>query len=218
MAEIQFIHVSKVYGGDAQAVRDLSLEVNEGEFVVLVGPSGCGKPTALRMVAGLEEITEGEIRIGDRVVNDLAPRERDIAMVFQNYALYPHKTVYENLVFGLRMRKVPKEERRRRVEEIARILGLEEMLQRRPAHLSGGQRAGRRVGRGDGPGAAGIPDGRAAVQPGRQAASADAGGDRAHPADAAGDDAVCDARPGRGDDDGPPRRGHARRRAAAGRH
>src|SRR5207302_1425659 len=112
----------------------------EGEFVVLVGPSGCGKTTALRMVAGLEEITDGEIRIGDRVVNDLAPRDRDIAMVFQNYALYPHKTVYENLVFGLRMRKVPKEERRRRVEEIARILGLEDMLQRRPAQLSGGQR------------------------------------------------------------------------------
>src|SRR5947208_2863462 len=140
MAEIQFIHVSKVYGGDTPAVRDLNLEVNEGEFVVLVGPSGCGKTTALRMVAGLEEITEGEISIGDRVVNDLAPRERDIAMVFQNYALYPHKTVYENLVFGLRMRKVPKEERRRRVEEIARTLGLEEMLERRPAQLSGGQR------------------------------------------------------------------------------
>src|SRR5436305_10345030 len=108
--------------------------------VVLVGPSGCGKTTALRMVAGLEEITEGEIRIGDRVVNDLPPRDRDIAMVFQNYALYPHKTVYENLVFGLRMRKVPKSEQRRRVEEIARILGLEEMLQRKPAQLSGGQR------------------------------------------------------------------------------
>src|SRR5437879_11761048 len=108
--------------------------------MVLVGPSGCGKTTALRMVAGLEEITDGEIRIGDRVVNDLAPRDRDIAMVFQNYALYPHKTVYENLVFGLRMRKEPKEERRRRGEEIARILGLEDMLQRRPAQLSGGQR------------------------------------------------------------------------------
>jgi multiple sugar transport system ATP-binding protein len=140
MAEIQFIHVSKVYGGDTPAVRDLNLEVQEGEFVVLVGPSGCGKTTALRMIAGLEEITEGEIRIGDRVVNDLAPRERDIAMVFQNYALYPHKSVYENLAFGLRMRKVPKEEQRRRVEEIARVLGLGDMLNRRPAQLSGGQR------------------------------------------------------------------------------
>src|SRR2546423_3868963 len=140
MAEIQLIHLSKVYGGETPAVRDLNLEVAEGEFVVLVGPSGCGKTTALRMVAGLEEITVGEIRIGGRVVNELAPRDRDIAMVFQNYALYPHKNVFENLAFGLRMRKVSKEEQRRRVEEIARVLGLSDMLQRRPAQLSGGQR------------------------------------------------------------------------------
>jgi multiple sugar transport system ATP-binding protein len=140
MAEIQFNHVTKVYGGDTPAVRDLNLQIGEGEFVVLVGPSGCGKTTALRMVAGLEEITDGEIRIGDRVVNDLAPRDRDIAMVFQNYALYPHKTVYENLAFGLRMRKVPKDEQRRRVEEIAQKLGLADMLDRRPGQLSGGQR------------------------------------------------------------------------------
>src|SRR5207249_647960 len=133
VAEIQFVHVNKVYGGETPAVRDLNLKVEEGEFVVLVGPSGCGKTTALRMVAGLEEITDGEIRIGESVVKELAHRERDIAMVFQNYALYPHKTVYENLAFGLRMRKIPKPEQRRRVEEIARILGLEEMLQRRPA-------------------------------------------------------------------------------------
>jgi multiple sugar transport system ATP-binding protein len=140
MAEIQFIDVSKVYGRDTIAVRNLNLNVGEGEFVVLVGPSGCGKTTALRMVAGLEEITDGEIRIGDRVVNDLPPRDRDIAMVFQTYALYPHKTVYQNLAFGLRMRKVPKAEQRRRVEEIARVLGLSKMLDRRPAQLSGGQR------------------------------------------------------------------------------
>jgi multiple sugar transport system ATP-binding protein len=140
MAEIQFLDVSKVYGRDTVAVRHLNLTVGEGEFVVLVGPSGCGKTTALRMVAGLEEISDGEIRIGDRVVNDLPPRERDIAMVFQNYALYPHKTVYDNLVFGLRMRKVPKAEQRRRVEEIAGVLGLGQMLERRPAQLSGGQR------------------------------------------------------------------------------
>ena len=139
MAEIEFVHVSKSYG-DTPAVRDLNLKVGEGEFVVLVGPSGCGKTTALRMVAGLEEITDGEIRIGDRVVNELAPRDRDIAMVFQNYALYPHKTVYENLAFGLRMRKVPKDEQRKRVEEIAQKLGLADMLNRRPAQLSGGQR------------------------------------------------------------------------------
>ena len=140
MAEIQFLNVSKLYGGDTVAVSDLTLTIREGEFVVLVGPSGCGKTTALRMVAGLEEITNGEIRIGNQVVNDLPPRERDVAMVFQNYALYPHKSVYENLAFGLRMRRVPKAEQKERVEEIARVLGLQDMLQRRPAQLSGGQR------------------------------------------------------------------------------
>jgi len=140
MGEIRFDRVTKEYGGGVVAVRDLSLEVAEGEFMVLVGPSGCGKTTALRMVAGLEEITEGEIRIAGRVVNELAPRERDIAMVFQSYALYPHKTVFDNIAFGLRMRKVPKAERQRRVEEIAGVLGLTDFLHRRPAHLSGGQR------------------------------------------------------------------------------
>jgi len=140
VAQIELVHLSKVYGNDVTAVRDLNLGVAEGEFMVLVGPSGCGKTTALRMIAGLEEITSGEIRIGGKVVNDLAPRDRDIAMVFQNYALYPHKSVYENLAFGLRMRKVPKAEQKQRVEEIARILGLGDMLQRRPAQLSGGQR------------------------------------------------------------------------------
>jgi multiple sugar transport system ATP-binding protein len=140
MAEIRFADVSKVYGRDTVAVRHLNLTIGEGEFVVLVGPSGCGKTTALRMVAGLEDVTDGEILIGERVVNDLPPRERDIAMVFQTYALYPHKTVYDNLAFGLRMRKVPKAEQRRRVEEIAGILGLRDMLTRRPAQLSGGQR------------------------------------------------------------------------------
>jgi multiple sugar transport system ATP-binding protein len=140
VAEIQFLDVSKIYGHGTVAVRDLTLTVREGEFVVLVGPSGCGKTTALRMVAGLEEITDGEIRIGNRVVNELPPRERDVAMVFQSYALYPHKNVYENLAFGLRMRRVPKAEQRARVEEIARVLGLQDLLQRRPAQLSGGQR------------------------------------------------------------------------------
>jgi multiple sugar transport system ATP-binding protein len=140
VAEIQLSHVNKVYGGGVHAVRDLSLEVAEGELMVLVGPSGCGKTSALRMVAGLEELTDGEIRIGGRVVNDLPPRERDIAMVFQSYALYPHKTVRQNLAFGLRMHRVPKEEQSRRVAEIARILGLTEYLDRRPAQLSGGQR------------------------------------------------------------------------------
>src|SRR3954471_17144415 len=139
MAALSFRDVRKSYG-ELEVIHGVSTEVADGEFVVIVGPSGCGKSTLLRMVAGLEPITSGEIRIGERVVNDLAPRDRDVAMVFQNYALYPHKNVYENLVFGLRMRKVAKEEQRRRVEEIARILGLSEMLERRPAQLSGGQR------------------------------------------------------------------------------
>src|SRR2546422_11540721 len=140
MASIDFDDVSKRFPNGTLAVNEMNLTVSDGEFMIFVGPSGCGKPTALRMVAGLEEITSGEIRIGAKVGNELAPRDRDIAMVFQNYALYPHKSVYENLAFGLRMRKVPKAEQKERVEEIARILGLGEMLHRRPAQLSGGQR------------------------------------------------------------------------------
>jgi multiple sugar transport system ATP-binding protein len=140
MAQIQLDRVSKVYGGTVRAVNDLSLEIADGDFMVFVGPSGCGKTTALRMVAGLEDITEGEIRIGDRVVNDLPPKDRDIAMVFQNYALYPHMTVKQNLAFGLQLRKTPKEEQERRVQEAARMLALEPFLERKPAALSGGQR------------------------------------------------------------------------------
>jgi multiple sugar transport system ATP-binding protein len=140
VAAVTFDGVGKTYSGGTRAVSDFNLEVRDGEFVVLVGPSGCGKTTALRMVAGLEEITDGEIRIGNRVVNWLDPQQRDIAMVFQNYALYPQMTVAENIAFGLKMRKIPKSERNRRVEEIARILGLHEFLKRKPGHLSGGQR------------------------------------------------------------------------------
>jgi multiple sugar transport system ATP-binding protein len=140
MAGITFDDVSKTYGDDYRAVSDLSLDVQDGEFVVLVGPSGCGKTTALRMIAGLEEISEGEIRIGERVVNNLPPGDRDVAMVFQNYALYPHMTVAENIGFALRMRKVPKAEARRRIEDTARIIGLVEHLDRKPRQLSGGQR------------------------------------------------------------------------------
>jgi multiple sugar transport system ATP-binding protein len=140
MATITFDSVDKVYEDGTHAVDSLSLEVGDGEFMVFVGPSGCGKTTALRMVAGLEDIDGGEIRIGERIVNTLEPRDRDVAMVFQNYALYPHMTVYENLAFGLKMKKVPKDERRRRVEQIARTLGLHESLDRRPRALSGGQR------------------------------------------------------------------------------
>ena len=135
-----FDRVGKVYGDGTRAVLDLSLEVGDGEFIVLVGPSGCGKTTALMMAAGLEEITEGEIRIDGRVINDLEPRDRDIAMVFQNYALYPHMSVYENLAFGLQMKKTPKPEIDRRVRELAAVLGLQHLLKRKPRQLSGGQR------------------------------------------------------------------------------
>jgi multiple sugar transport system ATP-binding protein len=140
VAEIEYDKVAKVYPDGTQAVHDLDLEIQDGELMVLVGPSGCGKTTALRMLAGLEEITEGEIRIGDRVVNDLTPRDRDIAMVFQSYALYPHMTVYDNLAFGLKLHKVPKPEIKERVQRAAKILQIEDFLKRKPRALSGGQR------------------------------------------------------------------------------
>src|SRR6476659_7309329 len=140
MAEIAYDAVDKVYPDGTQAVHDLDLEIADGELMVLVGPSGCGKTTALRMLAGLEEITGGEIRIGDRIVNDLTPKDRDIAMVFQSYALYPHMTVEQNLAFGLKLRKLPKKEVDERVRRAARILQIEEFLKRKPRALSGGQR------------------------------------------------------------------------------
>jgi multiple sugar transport system ATP-binding protein len=140
VAQIVLDQVDKVYPGGAKGIDGLSLAINDGEFMVLVGPSGCGKSTALRSIAGLEEITAGTISIGSRVVNDLPPKDRDIAMVFQNYALYPHMTVEQNLAFGLEQRKTPKDEIRRRVTEVARLLGLDEYLKRKPAALSGGQR------------------------------------------------------------------------------
>jgi multiple sugar transport system ATP-binding protein len=140
MAQIILDQVEKVYPGGVKALDDFSLDVKDGEFMVLVGPSGCGKSTALRSIAGLEEITGGKIMIGDRVVNDLPPKDRDIAMVFQNYALYPHMTVEQNLAFGLQLRKTPKDEIKRRVNEAAKMLGLEQYLKRKPAALSGGQR------------------------------------------------------------------------------
>jgi multiple sugar transport system ATP-binding protein len=140
MAEIVLEGVSKVYGDGVTAISDLTLDIHDGEFIVLVGPSGCGKTTALRMVAGLEGVTEGTIAIDGRIVNTVPPKERDIAMVFQNYALYPHMTVYDNMAFGLRLRKISKDEIDRRVREAAGILGLEELLQRKPKALSGGQR------------------------------------------------------------------------------
>src|ERR671925_580751 len=140
MAEIAFDQVTKVYRDGTEAVRGLSLEVDDGSLIVLVGPSGCGKTTALRMVAGLEEVTEGEIRIGDRVVNEVAPKDRDIAMVFQNYALYPHMSVFENMAFGLKLRRMKKPEISGRVDTAARTLELFDLLTRKPGQLSGGQR------------------------------------------------------------------------------
>jgi multiple sugar transport system ATP-binding protein len=140
MASVTLKHVYKVYQGGVTAVSDFNLDIADKEFIVLVGPSGCGKSTTLRMVAGLEEITEGELYIGDKLMNDVAPKDRDIAMVFQNYALYPHMTVYDNMAFGLKLRKTPKAEIDRRVKEAAKILDIEHLLNRKPKALSGGQR------------------------------------------------------------------------------
>ena len=140
MASLSLKHIYKKYPGGVTAVSDFCLDIKDKEFLILVGPSGCGKSTTLRMIAGLEEITEGELFIGDRLVNDVAPKDRDIAMVFQNYALYPHMTVFDNMAFGLKLRKTPKEEIKRRVEEAARILDISHLLERRPKALSGGQK------------------------------------------------------------------------------
>ncbi|MEP0763130.1 MAG: sn-glycerol-3-phosphate ABC transporter ATP-binding protein UgpC [Chloroflexota bacterium] len=146
MASVTYRNVTKRWG-DVEAVKDLNIEIPDGEFLVFVGPSGCGKSTSLRMLAGLEEITEGEILIGDRVVNNVAPKDRDIAMVFQSYALYPHMTVYDNMAFGLRLRRTPKQVIDERVRQTAASLGIEQLLDRRPRQLSGGQRQRVAVGR-----------------------------------------------------------------------
>ncbi len=146
MAQVVLKDLNKMYD-DVHAVKDVNLNILDKEFVVLVGPSGCGKSTTLRMIAGLEEITSGDIQIGNRVVNDLPPKDRDIAMVFQNYALYPHMTVYDNMAFGLKMRKFPKAEIQKRVQDAAEILGIQELLKRKPRQLSGGQRQRVAVGR-----------------------------------------------------------------------
>lgn len=147
MANVTLRGLSKIFGGDIVAVDNVDLEIRDKEFIVLVGPSGCGKSTTLRMIAGLEEITSGEIFIGENLVNDVPAKNRDIAMVFQNYALYPHMTVFDNLSFGLRLRKYPKAEIERRVHDAAEILGLEKLLKRKPKALSGGQRQRVAVGR-----------------------------------------------------------------------
>jgi len=146
MSSVTYDHVFKRFG-DVVAVNDLDIQIEDKEFLVLVGPSGCGKSTALRCLAGLEDISEGQILIGDQVVNDVAPKDRDIAMVFQSYALYPHMSVYDNMAFGLKLRKYPKDEIKRRVDEAAAILGIEDLLDRKPRQLSGGQRQRVAVGR-----------------------------------------------------------------------
>ncbi|HNW58830.1 MAG TPA: sn-glycerol-3-phosphate ABC transporter ATP-binding protein UgpC [bacterium] len=147
MASVQLHQVSKIFEHQVKAVDAVDIDIKDKEFIVLVGPSGCGKSTTLRMIAGLEEISAGEIRIGDRVVNEVPPKDRDIAMVFQNYALYPHMTVFENMAFGLKLRKYPREEISRRVKEAADILSIEDLLDRKPKQLSGGQRQRVAVGR-----------------------------------------------------------------------
>ena len=140
MASLSLRQIGKIYQGGVVGARDINIEIEDKEFIILVGPSGCGKSTTLRMIAGLEEISEGELYIDDVLVNDMAPKDRDIAMVFQNYALYPHMTVFDNMAFGLKLRKVPKDEITRRVTEAAKVLDIEHLLDRRPAALSGGQR------------------------------------------------------------------------------
>ncbi|HZD57475.1 MAG TPA: ATP-binding cassette domain-containing protein, partial [Anaerolineales bacterium] len=146
MASVTYDHVTKRFG-DVIAVNDVNIQIQDKEFLVLVGPSGCGKSTALRLLAGLEDISDGRILIGDQVVNDVAPKDRDIAMVFQSYALYPHMSVYDNMAFGLKLRKTPREDIKRRVEQAADILGIGNLLDRKPRQLSGGQRQRVAVGR-----------------------------------------------------------------------
>ena len=136
MADVKLEHIYKIYDGGVVAVSDVNLDIKDKEFIILVGPSGCGKSTTLRMIAGLEDISKGTLTIGDMIANDVAPKDRDIAMVFQNYALYPHMSVYDNMAFGLKLRKTPKEEIRRRVEEAARILDIDHLLERKPKALS----------------------------------------------------------------------------------
>jgi len=217
VGEIVLDRVAKEFPNGVRAVDGVSLTVGDGEFMVLVGPSGCGKSTLLRMIAGLEEVTEGSISIGGRDVTDLAPRHRDIAMVFQNYALYPHMDVRRNLGYGLRVRKTPSAEIERRVTEVAKLLGLDKLLDRRPAALSGGQRQRVAMGRAivrepaaflmDEP----LSNLDAKLRVGMRAELA-----RLHER-LGGDDDLRHARPGRGDDARPARRGHARRRDPAGR-
>ena len=216
MADVQLRSVEKVYPGGVKAIHGVDLAIADGELAVLVGPSGCGKSTLLRMVAGLEEITAGEISIGGRVVNRLEPADRDIAMVFQNYALYPHMSVFDNMAYGLRNRRTPKDEIRRRVDEAAGILGIQMLLDRKPRQLSGGQRQRVAMGRAIVREPAVFLFDEAAVQSRREAARADAAGDQAAAAPARHDQHLCDARPDGSDDPGR-QAGRPQRRARGSR-
>ena len=218
MSEIRLEQVGKVYAGDVRAVDDVNLAIGSGEFMVLVGPSGCGKSTLLRMIAGLEEVTDGEIWIGDREVSRLAPRDRDIAMVFQNYALYPHLSVAKNLGYGLKVRKTPKRRDRaagRGGRANARARGAARPA---PGRALGRAATARRDGPRDRARAGCVPDGRAALEPRREVARRHARRARPSARPARGHDRVRDARPGRGDDARDTGRGYARRHLAAGRH
>ena len=217
MARVAFEDVGKVYPGGARAVDDFDLDVEDGEFMVLVGPSGCGKTTALRMVAGLEHITEGTIRIGDRVVNHVPAKDRDIAMVFQSYALYPHLKVYDNIAFGLRLRKEPKAEIDARVRDAARDARPDRVPRPPPGRAVRRTAPAGRHGAGDRAPAAGLPDGRAALEPRREAAGAGAGRDQPAAVGPGRHDDLRHPRPGRGHDHGRPGRGDAQGAAPAGR-
>ena len=218
MATVELDKINKLYENGFHAVQDLSINVDDGEFLVLVGPSGCGKSTALRMVAGLEDISTGELRIGGRRVNDVDPQGRDIAMVFQSYALYPHMSVADNMAYGLKLRKMPKDEMNARVKKAADMLELTPLLDRKPEAALRWPAAAGGDGPLDRPRAAGLPDGRAALQPRRQAARADARRDLGRRTVAEHHDPVRHARPDRGHDDGRPDGRAQGRHPPAARH
>ena len=217
MAGVTLDTVRKIYAGNVEAVKGVSLGIEDGSFCVLVGPSGCGKSTLLRMIAGLETISGGEVKIGERVVNQVEPADRDIAMVFQNYALYPHMSVYDNMAYGLKNRGTPKDEIEKRVKEAARILAIEPFLARKPRAVVRRPAPARRHGPRHRAQAAGLPLRRAALQPRRQAARADARRDQAPPAGSRRDLDLRHPRSGRGDDALRQARGDVRRPDRAGR-
>lgn len=218
MAEIVLDHVNKSYPDGHTAVRDLNLTIADGEFLILVGPSGCGKTTTLNMIAGLEDISSGELRIAGERVNEKAPKDRDIAMVFQSYALYPHMTVRQNIAFPLTLAKMRKADIAQKVSETAKILDLTNLLDRKPSQLSGGQRQPGRDGQGNRAPSQSIPDGRAAVELGREVAGPDARRDCPAAAEAGYHHRLRHPRPDRGNDAGRSRGSDVRGHRTADRH